>query len=192
MATNNLEEPPYLRPGSGRVVRQTGPGSLEPVVTDIEYPVYLGFGPDGALYLTYPAFAPNAGAQQGALLRIDLSAGTPISLAGLGELGPSCQGGPGRMAGLATPAAVGEPGAEETVAIEGFAFSPDALTVAVGTTVTWTNRDEAPHTVAAGAGAFDSGRLDQGGTFQRTFDEPGTYAYVCAFHPTMTGSVVVG
>ena len=104
MATNNLEEPPYLRPGSGRIVRQTGPDGFEPVVTDIEYPVYLGFGPDDALYLTYPAFAPDAGEQQGALLRIDLSVGTPISLAGLGELAPTCQGGPGAMRAAATPA----------------------------------------------------------------------------------------
>ncbi|MBA2596012.1 MAG: ScyD/ScyE family protein, partial [Chloroflexia bacterium] len=58
MATGNLEEPPYLQPGTGRVVRQTGPDSLEPVVTDIDYPVQVDFGPDGALYLAYPAFAP--------------------------------------------------------------------------------------------------------------------------------------
>ena len=103
MATGNLDEAPYLRPDTGQIVRQTGPDSLEPVVTDIDYPVHIDFGPDGALYLAYPAFGPDAGEGQGALLRIDLSAGTPISLAGLGELGPSCMGGPGAAEALAAP-----------------------------------------------------------------------------------------
>ena len=105
MATGNTLEPPFVAPGTGRVLRQTGPDSLEALVTDAEYPVGLGFGPDGALYLTYPAFAPNAGEQQGALLRIDLSTGAPVSLAGLGELAPTCQGGPGMMRAVGTPGA---------------------------------------------------------------------------------------
>ena len=92
MATNNSDEPPYLRPNSGRVVRQTGTDRLEPVVTDIPYPVHLDFGPDGALYLAYPAFAPDMGQEQGVLLRIDLSQDLPISLAGVGALAPSCTG----------------------------------------------------------------------------------------------------
>jgi hypothetical protein len=61
------------------------------LVTDIDYPVGLGFGPDGALYLTTPAFGEGAGEGLGSLLRIDLTTGTPISLAGLSNLPPSCE-----------------------------------------------------------------------------------------------------
>lgn len=89
MATNNTEEPPYLTPDSGRIVRQTGPDSLEEVVTDIPYPVGLEFGSDGALYLSYPAWGPNAGEGLGSLLRIDVTK-APISLAGLGTVPASC------------------------------------------------------------------------------------------------------
>ncbi len=98
LGTDNLEEPPFLRPNSGRIVRMTGPDGFEEVVTDIPYPVGLNFGPDGAMYVTYPAFGPDAGVGQGALLRIDLAAGAPISLAGLGELAPTCATATGGMA----------------------------------------------------------------------------------------------
>jgi sugar lactone lactonase YvrE len=95
MATGNLDTEPYLRPGSGRVVRQNGPDGVEEVLIDVSYPTGLGFDPDGALHITYPAFAPNAGDGQGALLRIDPAAATPISLAGVGELAATCAGGSG-------------------------------------------------------------------------------------------------
>ena len=81
------------------MVRQTGPDSLEPVVTDIPYPVRLDFGPDGALYLAYPAFGPDMGQEQGVLLRIDRSQELPISLAGLDTLAPSCTGEAGATPG---------------------------------------------------------------------------------------------
>ncbi len=92
MATGNLDVEPYLSPNSGRVVRMTGPDSLEPVLTDVDAPVYMGFGADGMLYLTFPAFSPDAGEGHGSLVRIDLSSGTPISLAGL-SAAPTCDGG---------------------------------------------------------------------------------------------------
>ena len=90
MAIGNTDTE-FLMPGHGRVVRMTGPDSLEPVLTDLDAPVYLGFDPDGMLYLTLPAFAPDAGVGQGSLVRVDLSAGTPISLAGLAAA-PTCDG----------------------------------------------------------------------------------------------------
>ena len=99
MATGNSDADPFLRPGSGRVVRQNGPDGLDEVLTDVAYPVTLGFDPDGALHVAFPAFAPNAGAEQGALLRIDPAAETPISLAELGELPSTCVGGPGAAGG---------------------------------------------------------------------------------------------
>jgi sugar lactone lactonase YvrE len=82
MATGNLEESPFIQAGTGRVVRMTGPDTLEPVVTELDFPAYLAFGSDGALYITTPSFGPDQGVGQGMLLRIDLAAGTAVSLAG--------------------------------------------------------------------------------------------------------------
>jgi hypothetical protein len=90
MATGNLDGAPFFNPGSGRVVRQTGPDSLEEVVVDVAYPVNLGFDADGALYMTYPAFGPDGGAGIGALLRIDISPESRVSLADITELAPTC------------------------------------------------------------------------------------------------------
>jgi plastocyanin len=72
-----------------------------------------------------------------------------------------------------------------------FAFEPATLTVAVGTTVTWTNDGQRPHTISDDDGAFDSGRLDPGESFSHTFDQPGTYRYHCGFHPEMQAEIVV-
>jgi plastocyanin len=77
----------------------------------------------------------------------------------------------------------------DAVAIAGFAFEPATLEVAAGTEVTWTNQDPAQHTVTADDGSFDSGPIDQGATFSTTVNGPVTY--VCAIHPTMTGTIRV-
>jgi plastocyanin len=79
--------------------------------------------------------------------------------------------------------------ADQGVSIAGFAFSPGTVTVTEGDTVTWTNDDQVPHT-ATGDG-FDTESIDGGQTASITFDTAGTYAYACAIHPTMTGTVVV-
>lgn len=77
------------------------------------------------------------------------------------------------------------------VNIQKMAFEEQNVTVTVGTTVTWTNRDSLPHTVSSDTGAFDSGNLSNGQSFSFTFSEEGTYTYHCALHPSMTGTVVV-
>src|SRR5580704_2623650 len=77
------------------------------------------------------------------------------------------------------------------VKIDNFSFTPAQLTVAVGTTVTWTNQDDVPHTVVGTGGAFKSKALDTDDKFSFTFDKPGTYAYFCGVHPMMTGKVIV-
>ena len=100
--------------------------------------------------------------------------------------------GEGEMAEESPTAGGAEPSGEAgAVTIANFAFDPAELSVAAGTTVTWTNDDTAPHTVTEDDGLFDSGRLDQGASFSQTFDDPGTYAYHCDFHPSMKGTVVV-
>jgi plastocyanin len=92
----------------------------------------------------------------------------------------------------ATPVDVA-PTEPNAVNINNFAFSPRELTVAVGTTVTWTNKDEEPHTVvnAGSPPAFKSAALDGGDNFSFTFTKPGTYRYFCSVHPFMTATVVV-
>ena len=77
------------------------------------------------------------------------------------------------------------------VKIDNFSFGPGALTVAAGTTVTWTNRDDIPHTVVSEDKVFKSKVLDTDEKFSFTFAKPGTYGYFCSVHPKMTGKVVV-
>src|ERR1043166_181103 len=90
-----------------------------------------------------------------------------------------------RGAGASTPAA------EARVVIEDFAFSPDSLTVAAGTRVTWVNRDTAPHTATDTDKRFNSGALDTGDEFSFVFKDRGDYAYYCALHPQMRGRITV-
>jgi LPXTG-motif cell wall-anchored protein len=80
---------------------------------------------------------------------------------------------------------------EMTVSIQDFFFDPDQLSVAPGTTVTWVNEGQAPHTTTADDGTWDSGTLQPGEDFSFTFDQPGTYTYHCSIHPDMTASVKV-
>jgi plastocyanin len=79
----------------------------------------------------------------------------------------------------------------DQVNIDNFAFVPATLTVRAGSTVTWTNHDEEPHTVVASDGSFHSPGLGTGGTFSHTFATAGTFDYVCSIHPMMHGTVVV-
>jgi plastocyanin len=77
-----------------------------------------------------------------------------------------------------------------TVDIADFKFKPVDVTVKAGAKVTWVNRDSAEHT-ATQAGGFDTGAIVKGASKTETLANPGTYAYICAFHPFMKGTVVV-
>lgn len=77
------------------------------------------------------------------------------------------------------------------VKVDNFSFSPATLTIAAGTTVTWTNHDDIPHTVVSDDKVFKSKVLDTDEKFSFTFSKPGTYPYFCSIHPKMTGKVVV-
>ena len=77
------------------------------------------------------------------------------------------------------------------VKIDNFSFGPAALTVPVGTTVTWTNRDDIPHTVVSTDGVFKSKVLDTDEKFSFTFSKAGSFPYFCSIHPKMTGKVIV-
>lgn len=95
------------------------------------------------------------------------------------------------------PAAAGGSGGgasaeSAAVNIADLKYAPASLEVAAGTTVTWTNEDEAPHTVSFDDEALaDSDELKKSDTFETTFDDAGTYSYVCAIHPSMKASVTV-
>ena len=78
-----------------------------------------------------------------------------------------------------------------TVAIDNFTFEPGTLTVKAGQPITWTNRDDIPHTVISDDGAFHSKALDTDDKFTFTPTKPGTYTYFCSIHPKMTGKIVV-
>ena len=77
------------------------------------------------------------------------------------------------------------------VKIDNFSFTPATITVAAGTQVTWTNRDDIPHTVVTDDKTIKSKALDTDDKFSATFDKPGTYSYFCSLHPKMKGTIVV-
>jgi Icc protein len=78
------------------------------------------------------------------------------------------------------------------VLVDNFSFAPATASVPVGTTITWTNRDDVPHNVVSTEQKFKSPVLDTDERFSHRFDVPGTYKYFCSIHPRMTGRVVVG
>jgi plastocyanin len=123
-------------------------------------------------------------------------------------LAAACGGGGGMTSpsrnnnGGGNPLPQGSP--QLAVAVQDFSFAPGSVTVAKGTTVTWSNNGPTAHTVTSDVGTWDSGQLasptpggglyggmSAGGAFQFTFTLPGTYLYHCANHPGMTGTVVV-
>jgi plastocyanin len=78
------------------------------------------------------------------------------------------------------------------VIIKDFAFGPDALAISVGDTVLWTNDNSSPtHTSTSEDGLWDSGDIPTGSRFEHTFDEAGTFAYICTIHPSMTATITV-
>ena len=117
-------------------------------------------------------------------MRRSVSAAVLLATLGLGIAGLGAE--------TRTPAA----GAQQKiqtleVKIDNFSFGPTEITVAVGTTVMWTNRDDIPHTVVSTDKVFKSKVLDTDEKFSFTFSKAGTYPYFCSIHPKMTGKVVV-
>jgi plastocyanin len=103
----------------------------------------------------------------------------------------SPQAAPASPAPAASPSA---PGGGDAITIKNFAFSPATLAVNTGTTVTWTNKDSAPHIVVSDTGApqaFSSESLSDGASFIFTFTQAGTYPYHCSIHPSMKGTIMV-
>jgi plastocyanin len=97
------------------------------------------------------------------------------------------------LLGSALPSAssAGEAAASTVILARDFMFAPASMTVEAGSTVTWTNKDDEPHTVVSDAGLFRSGALDTAESFSFRFDKPGTYHYTCSIHPRMVGTIIV-
>jgi plastocyanin len=87
--------------------------------------------------------------------------------------------------------AAAAPDSSIIVMAKDFMFAPASLTVPAGSTVTWTNKDDEPHTVVSDSGLFRSAALDTNESFSFRFDKPGTYRYICSIHPRMVGTIVV-
>jgi plastocyanin len=79
----------------------------------------------------------------------------------------------------------------DDVTIDNFTFAPGVITVKAGDMVTWTNRDDIPHTVRADSGAWKCAVMDTGGSCQIPFKTAGEFSYFCSLHPKMTGKVIV-
>jgi plastocyanin len=118
----------------------------------------------------------------------------------LGACGPTTTAAPGGTAAQASPATAAPPTARASapavisgpqIVIGNFTFTPNALTVAVGTTVTWVNHDDIPHTVTAQDHSFTSSGLDTEDSFTHQFIVAGTYAYYCTIHTKMTATITV-
>ena len=98
---------------------------------------------------------------------------------------------PGAPANASVSATASAPVTGNAVSIDNFAFVPATLTVAAGSTVTWTNQDEEPHTVVANDGSFRSPGMGSQATYSHTFATAGKFDYVCSIHPFMHATVVV-
>lgn len=81
--------------------------------------------------------------------------------------------------------------ANAEIQIDNFVFGPPTITVPIGATVTWTNKDDIPHTTVSTDGVFKSKVMDTDEKFSFKFTKAGTYSYYCSVHPKMTGKVVV-
>jgi plastocyanin len=92
---------------------------------------------------------------------------------------------------LAPAAATSAAPPANQITIKDFMFAPASLTIKAGTTVTWLNEDEEPHTVVSASGLFRSKAIDTKENFTYTFDKPGEYHFICTIHPQMMGTVIV-
>ncbi|MGB8888441.1 MAG: cupredoxin domain-containing protein [Candidatus Korobacteraceae bacterium] len=97
----------------------------------------------------------------------------------------------GSVSGTYAAPADAHSASETAITIDNFSFTPATVTVPVGTTVRWTNRDDIPNTVVSDDKMFRSKALDTDEQFTYTFTKPGAYSYFCSLHPKMTAKVVV-
>ena len=112
-----------------------------------------------------------------------------VTLAAIAFLVAACGNG---QSVTTSPAQTSGSTQQAAVTIVDFAFDPADITVAAGTTVTWTNTEDGiAHTTTSDDDVWSSGTLNSGDTFSHTFDQPGTFTYACTIHPIMKASITV-
>jgi plastocyanin len=116
-----------------------------------------------------------------------IAAAMGIAMAGKGGGGEHSQ----LNASMTMPQAPDSETGVNVVTIDNFTFAPQSLAVPVGTTVTWINRDDIPHTIKGTESQIKSTALDTDDKFSFTFTEAGEFPYFCGIHPHMTGKIVV-
>ena len=116
-----------------------------------------------------------------------------VMVGALGCSGGSMNATPTQPLSQAQPQPQAQPPASGSgsVGIVDFSFGPQDVTIAAGGTVTWTNNGGVAHTATSNGTEFDSGNLGSNASFSHTFNTKGTYAYHCAIHASMTGTVTV-
>jgi plastocyanin len=146
-----------------------------------------------AAALTFSACGSDAGSQaDNASPSFVFASGTETpGMPGMSPTVTAMSGMPGMPDMTAPMEAPAAPASANAVNIDNFAFAPAKLTVPVGTTVTWTNKDEEPHTVASSDGTFHSPGMGAGNTYTYTFTRAGSFDYICSIHPFMQATVVV-
>lgn len=181
MSTGNTTKPPFLTHNSGRLARQAGPDSSGPVATGLDLPVALAAGPDGAFYVSSPAI--GAGDGSGIVLRVMPSGDEPLMMTSAQQALSSC-----------VPPSDAAAGSTVTVEIYDFGFSPERIAIPAGTEITWVNTGAVDHTTVSfrrSRKIWDSTIMHPGDRFTFTFDQPGSYDYLCGLHPDMKGRIDV-
>ncbi len=201
--------PLFTPDGKEAMVVAQGPGELDLIdpATNAEIlPLKVGQMPHWIAVTSDGRLAYVTNESSGDVSVVDLNGGQVLATIPVGHAPRKIVVQPGMSAAMqrmptqsaSSPSATSSPSAKasanlggSTIRLANFAFSPKTITVKLGEPVKWTNNDVVIHTVTSDQGIWNSGDLPPGGSFTFTFEQPGTYAYHCSYHPYMQAVVIV-